>query len=327
MVQNRFIQCQCGCHDQLGGREAPSAVNDSARAEMAAVAKWRDDISATVTTGGSATAYTVATNSVYDTLANMNGAMIALVPHTTNGATVTLNVDGLGAKPLRAAPSVELPAGVLVQGTPYVATYYQATSEFILHGFYGDPFGIPIGGGMPYFLPTPPNSSFVFPFGQAISRATYATLFAGMGTTFGVGDGSTTFNLPDLRGRVLAGRDDMGGSAASRITSGGSGITGTTLGATGGAETVMLEVNMMPSHTHLATIIDPGHSHLLHWQDRNVASTAGPLFSDLGGISNDQKVTDQNTTGISVLNSNTGGGSAHSNVQPTIVVNYVLRII
>src|SRR5882672_4724954 len=109
--------------------QAPSSVNDSARAEMAAVAKWRDDISGTITTGGSSTAYTVASNSTYDTLANMNGAMIAFVPHATSGATVTLNVDGLGAKPLRSAPSVELPAGVLIQGTPYVATYVNATAE------------------------------------------------------------------------------------------------------------------------------------------------------------------------------------------------------
>src|SRR2546423_4221030 len=74
---------------------APSAVNDSSRAEMAAVAKWRDDISGTITTGGSSTAYTVISNSVFDTLAHMDGAMLAFVPHTTSGATVTLNVDGL----------------------------------------------------------------------------------------------------------------------------------------------------------------------------------------------------------------------------------------
>src|SRR5947207_15867764 len=84
--------------------QAPSAVNDSARAEMAAVAKWRDDISGTLTTGGTSTAYTLTTNSGFDSLANMSGAMITFVPHVTNGATVTLNVDGLGAKPLRYAP-------------------------------------------------------------------------------------------------------------------------------------------------------------------------------------------------------------------------------
>src|ERR1700756_3788698 len=88
--------------------QSPSSVNDSARAMMARGAEWRDDVSGTITTGGTSTAYTVASNEGFDTLAHMNGAMIAFVPHTTNGATVTLAVDGLTAKPLRYGPSLEL---------------------------------------------------------------------------------------------------------------------------------------------------------------------------------------------------------------------------
>lgn len=76
--------------------------------------------------------------------------------------------------------------------------------------------------------------------GQTVSRTTYAGLFSVIGTTYGAGDGSTTFTLPDLRGRVIAGEDDMGGTAANRLTSGGAGINGTVLGAAGGAETVTL---------------------------------------------------------------------------------------
>src|SRR5258708_2604472 len=76
---------------------------------------------------------------------------------------------------------------------------------------------VPLGGLMPYIGSTAPNTAFVLPFGQAISRTTYATLFSLVSTTFGVGDGSTTFNIPDLRGRVIPGLDNMGGSAASRI--------------------------------------------------------------------------------------------------------------
>jgi hypothetical protein len=115
---------------------APSAVNDSARAMAARLAEWRDDISGTITTDGTGTAYTIASNQVFDTLAHMNGAMIAFVPHATNGAIVTLNVDGLGAKPLRTSPGVELPAGTLVQGTPYSATYNNSDGAFYLCGFY-----------------------------------------------------------------------------------------------------------------------------------------------------------------------------------------------
>ena len=181
---------------------------------MAAAAKFRDDIAGAITTGGIVDRLHGSELQAFDTLANMNGAMIAFAPHTTNGATVTLNVDGLGAKPLRSAPSAELPAGVLVQGTPYVATYYNATQEWILHGFSGNPYNIPLGGMLEFTGTTRPTASFVLPFGQAISRTTYAAYFAMVGTTYGAGDGSTTFNVIDKRGRVSAGKDDMGGSAA-----------------------------------------------------------------------------------------------------------------
>jgi hypothetical protein len=74
----------------------------------------------------------------------MNGAMIAFSPHATNGATVTLNVDGLGAKPLRSSPSVELLAGTLILGTPYVATYNNSDAAWYLQNFYGNPYNIPL---------------------------------------------------------------------------------------------------------------------------------------------------------------------------------------
>lgn len=80
---------------------APAQVNDSSRGGMAAVAKYRDDISGKLATAGTSTAYTITSNQVFDTLAHMDGAMIAFSPHTTSGAAPTLNVDGLGAKPLR----------------------------------------------------------------------------------------------------------------------------------------------------------------------------------------------------------------------------------
>src|SRR5215467_3713071 len=84
--------------------QAPSTVNDSARAMMAAAAKYRDDIAGAIVTAGTSTAYAVTSYQVFDTLAHLDGAMIAFTPHTTSGATVTLNVDGLGAKPLRFGP-------------------------------------------------------------------------------------------------------------------------------------------------------------------------------------------------------------------------------
>src|SRR5215813_5149086 len=73
--------------------QAPSSINDSARAMMAATAKYRDDIAGAIVTSGSSTAYTVSSYEVFDTFAHLNGQMIAFTAHTTNGATVTLNVD------------------------------------------------------------------------------------------------------------------------------------------------------------------------------------------------------------------------------------------
>lgn len=75
---------------------------------------------------------------------------------------------------------------------------------------------VPVGSILPYGGSSSPNSDWLLCYGQAVSRSTYSTLFAVLGTAYGVGDGSTTFNLPDLRGRVPVGKDNMGGSAANR---------------------------------------------------------------------------------------------------------------
>lgn len=90
--------------------------------------------------------------------------------------------------------------------------------------------------------------------GQAVSRVTYSSLFQVIGTIYGVGDGSTTFNIPDLRGRASFGRDDMAGSYAGRITAGNSFGGSTTLGTAGGDDRAQ-------SHNHTITVSDAGHSH------------------------------------------------------------------
>src|ERR1700742_1557744 len=147
--------------------QAPSSVNDSARAMMAATAKYRDDIAGAIVTGGTSTAYTVSSYEVFDTLAHLGGQMIAFTPHVTNGATVTLNVDSLGPKPLRTSPGAELPAGTIMQGTPYVATYNNSDGAFYLQGLYGNPYNVPLLGGLDFWDTVAPNSSFIFPMGQA----------------------------------------------------------------------------------------------------------------------------------------------------------------
>jgi microcystin-dependent protein len=91
---------------------------------------------------------------------------------------------------------------------------------------------VPIGAILAYAGSTAP-SGWVMCDGSAISRTDYATLYTAIGTGFGVGDGSTTFNVPDCRGRMLVGKDDMGGSAASRVTTGNEGLNAASLAETG----------------------------------------------------------------------------------------------
>lgn len=143
-------------------------------------------------------------------------------------------------------------------------------------------------------------AGWLFCYGQAISRTTYATLFAVCSTTYGVGDGSTTFNVPDLRGRVVAGQDDMGGSSANRLTGVTGSVNGDTLGGTGGAETHTLVTAEMPAHTHAITYSN--------------SDTGSGNNTFAGNGSNNSQLT---TTSA-------GGGGAHNNVQPTIILNYMI---
>ncbi len=310
---------------------APSAVNDSARATMASVAKWRDDLSGSIVTTGTSTAYAVTSNQVQSALTA--GYVIAFSPHTTNGATVTLNVDALGAKPLRSAPGVELPAGVIAEGTPYVATYYSSNSgEWILHGFYGNPYNVPIGGGMIYLGTTAPNSSFVFPYGQALSRTTYATLFSQVSTSFGAGDGSTTFNVLDLRGRYPAGKDNMGGTAAGRVTSAAGGVDGTTMGATGGAQTTTLAQTNLPNVAFSSSSLAAASVAKIASADAfGIAAGSSPSGVDSGTAVNVFTTAQASSIGVTTTISGTvpsgGSGTAFSRLPPSVIVPWIIRVI
>jgi hypothetical protein len=68
----------------------------------------------------------------FDMLAHLGGQMTALTPHVTNGATITLNLDSLGGKPMRSSPNVELLPGTIIQGTPYTALYDNSDGAFYL---------------------------------------------------------------------------------------------------------------------------------------------------------------------------------------------------
>ena len=232
--------------------QAPSSVNDSARAGLASIAKYRDDIAGSIVTSGISTAYSIASSQQFANISYMTGQVIAFSPHVTNGAgPVTLTVDGIANKPLRTSPNQELLAGVLVQGSPYLATFNATDGAWYLQGYYGQQ-SIPIGASIDYWGVTSPFSNMALMFGQAISRTGFPALFAMFSITYGAGDGASTFNIPDCRGRVVAGMDSMGGTPANRLTS-ASGMGTGQLGQAGGVETKTLVTANLPPYTPQGT--------------------------------------------------------------------------
>jgi microcystin-dependent protein len=123
--------------------------------------------------------------------------------------------------------------------------------------------------------------------GSAVSRSTYAALFSAIGTTYGAGNGTTTFNLPDLRGRTVIGSGQ------------GAGMTNRLLAAQLGEETHQLTTAELPAHTH--NLIQHTGSNVVQsgtTRDRNAAA------ANLG---------------------TTGSGTPHNNMQPSLVTNFIIK--
>jgi microcystin-dependent protein len=182
---------------------------------------------------------------------------------------------------------------------------------------------------MPFTGSAAPNALWLLPFGQTVSRTAYPALWtfaqaeitAG-NTLYNNGDGSTTFGIPDMRGRVPAGADAMGGTAASRLTT-ASGMSGSVLGSTGGAQTVTLTAAQIPSLS-----VSVGVSGSISGSAATNALSFTPSGSAAVALSPSGPAQPTAVSG-SFSGSGSGsttntGGAAHSNVQPTLVCNYIL---
>lgn len=136
--------------------------------------------------------------------------------------------------------------------------------------------------------------------GTAVDRTTYSALFNVISTSFGAGNNTTTFNLPDLRGRFPLGLDNMGGVTAGRITSASlNGNNATLLGGAGGAQTHTLTVPEIPAHTH---------------------------SYNAGGIANSgQTVNGASSAPTAQTSGSTGGGGAHNNMPPWLALSYIIK--
>jgi microcystin-dependent protein len=212
------------------------------------------------------------------------GMIVNIKINTANTGASTINLNSLGVKDIKLLGGIalvgdEMPTNMLAE------LNYDGTQFILLNPSHGAT--TPTGTVVDFAGATPP-ANWLMCDGSALSRITYAALFSVIGTSWGIGDGSSTFNIPDVRGRTAIGSGT------------GSGLTARTLGQTGGEETHLLTIPEMPAHTHsYSGGIVP-----------NVLSSGGghPQPEEVG-----------QTTG------STGGGGAHNNMQPFAVFNKIIK--
>jgi len=212
---------------------------------------------------------------------------------------------------------------------------------------------VPIGAVSDYAGLTAPTG-WLLAYGQAVSRTTYSGLYGVIGTTYGVGDGVTTFNLPDLRGRVVAGQDDMGGTSANRLIDAGSqSLNGDTMADTGGEEVHTMTSAELVAHTHDAGSYAVGaHTHSAGSYAVGTTITNGTtVVTAIGTNSGEADATNEEvflkgvspttktlslasgtvsgTSGstqpsFSGTSSSTGSTTPFNVVQPTIILNKII---
>ena len=168
--------------------------------------------------------------------------------------------------------------------------------------------GIPTGAELP-FTGTVAPPGFLLEQGQAVSRTVYADLYAVIGTTFGAGNGTSTFNVPDMRKRVPVGLDSTDADF-------------TPIGKAGGEKAHTMTTDEMPVHTH----IQNAHTHGIEssaQEKSGMGLTAAADFSDRVLVSGTNNGSSVGAT--TAVNQNAGGGAAHNNLQPYSVRNFIIK--
>lgn len=163
-----------------------------------------------------------------------------------------------------------------------------------------------------------PASGWLLCDGSAYSRATYADLFAAIGSTYGAGDGTTTFNVPDFRGRTILGAGT------------GPGLTARSRGNTGGEEAHDLSTSEIPSHDHSGSTGSAGaHEHTHSANQAINTSTGGGAASRLtnlvGGTAGDVDAITTTDGAHTHSVSAAGGGNPHNTMQPYGVANVFIK--
>lgn len=173
----------------------------------------------------------------------------------------------------------------------------------------------PAGIILPYGGASAP-SGYLLCYGQAISRTTYAALYTAIATSYGVGNGSTTFNVPDLRGRVPVGIDNMGGSDAGILD------IANTLGLTGGEQKHTMTTSELVTHTHVqdAHTHTPNDGAQFRTDDSASANTIQSVGS--GGLDNGRASA---TTEATATNQNTGSSTPFNVMQPYQIFSYIIK--
>lgn len=256
----------------MGGFRFTNAGAASARTDFARFSDLQDSKGAYVpTVGGTSNAITLITG--YSVAAYAAGQEFSFIAASTNSDAVTVAVDGLSAKDVRIGTTA-LSSGQVIASTivtvQYDGTYFQLLS------YAATPATIPVGFIAAWPLSSVP-SGWLECDGSAISRSTYAALFAALGTSYGVGDSSTTFNLPNYKDYFLRGFDASGADAASR-TDRGDGTTGASVGTKQAGDYL--------AHTHspgtLAAAAGGNHGHPVR-----ISTEAGGSKDATGGFALD----------------------------------------